>query len=48
MPFDFPGLVLDASALLTLVLTDEEGDEVEELIQDIIRRNGQLLVPPPA
>ena len=46
MPLDFPGLVLDASALLALVLTDEEGGEVEELTQDIIRRNGQLLVPP--
>jgi len=43
---DFPGIVVDASAMLALCLPDEHGNEIEEIIQKIIRKNGQILVPP--
>jgi predicted nucleic acid-binding protein len=42
---DFPGIVLDASALLAFVLSDEEGQVVEDLMHEIVEHNGQILVP---
>ena len=40
-----PIVVLDASAALALVLADEEGAEVQELLLDVVERNGQIFVP---
>jgi predicted nucleic acid-binding protein len=38
-------IVLDTSAVMALVLAEEEGEEVEELIRDTIGINGQIFVP---
>ena len=38
-------IVVDASAALALVLAENEGREVAELIQDTISINGQIFVP---
>jgi predicted nucleic acid-binding protein len=38
-------VVLDASAALAMVLTEEEGQEVAELIGGTISVNGQIFVP---
>jgi predicted nucleic acid-binding protein len=38
-------IVLDASAALALVLAEDEGKEVAELIGDTIEMNGQIFVP---
>jgi len=43
---DFPAVVMDASAFLALVLSEDRGEEVEHVLADIITRNGQVLVPP--
>ena len=42
----FPAVVMDASAFLALVLSEERGGEVERVLADIITQNGQVLVPP--
>jgi len=41
----FPLIVLDASAALALLLSDEEGKEVENMLSDTICHNGQIFVP---
>ena len=38
-------IVLDASAALALVLAEEEGRKVEEMLQGVITVNGQIFVP---
>jgi predicted nucleic acid-binding protein len=38
-------IVLDASAALALVLAEDEGEEVAELINNTISINGQIFVP---
>ena len=38
-------VVLDASAALALVLAEDEGEEVAELINNTISINGQIFVP---
>jgi predicted nucleic acid-binding protein len=38
-------IVVDASAAMALVLAEEEGEEVAELIQETIAGNGQIFVP---
>ena len=38
-------IVLDASAAMALVLAEDEGEEVAELIRDTIAVNGQIFVP---
>ena len=38
-------IVLDASAALALVLAEDQGEEVEELIHETIAVNGQIFVP---
>lgn len=43
---EFPAVVMDASAFLALVLSEDRGPEVEAVLTDIISRNGQVLVPP--
>ena len=43
---EVPALVIDASAFLALFLPDESGKKIEVLIREIVRKNGQLLVPP--
>jgi predicted nucleic acid-binding protein len=40
-----PLLVLDASAALALILSEDEGCEVEALVREIIESNGQIYVP---
>ena len=40
-----PLVVVDASAAAALLLTEEKGDEVAELIRDTIAINGQIFVP---
>jgi len=42
---NFPGIVLDTSAAMALFLQEEEGVELEELINNIINANGQIFVP---
>ena len=41
----FPLVVLDASAVLALVLAEKEGEEVEMLAREILENNGQFYVP---
>jgi len=41
----FPLIVLDASAALALVLTDEEGARIAAIVEDTINGNGQIFVP---
>jgi predicted nucleic acid-binding protein len=43
---DLPVVVMDASASLALALSEDRGLEVEDVLADIIARNGQVLVPP--
>ena len=43
---EVPALILDASAFLALFLPDEIGKEIELVIKDIVRKNGQIIVPP--
>ena len=38
-------IVLDASAVLALVLAENEGTDVEKLIRDTVSINGQIFVP---
>lgn len=38
-------IVLDASAAMALVLAEDEGEEVAELIHDTVATNGQIFVP---
>jgi len=38
-------IVLDASAAMALVLAEDEGEEVAELIRETIDVNGQIFVP---
>ena len=38
-------IVLDASAALALLLAENEGTEVEEILTDTISTNGQIFVP---
>jgi predicted nucleic acid-binding protein len=38
-------IVLDVSSALALLLTEDEGQEVEELIEETISVNGQIFVP---
>jgi predicted nucleic acid-binding protein len=38
-------IVLDASAALSLVLAEKEGQEVEDLLHDTLTVNGQIFVP---
>ena len=38
-------IVLDASAAMALLLTEEEGEEVAELLRGTIAVNGQVFVP---
>ena len=42
---DLPLLVVDASAALAVVFTNEEGAEVETLFRELIAQNGQIHVP---
>lgn len=42
---EFVAVVMDASAFLALVLSEEKGPAVEDVLADIIVRNGQVLVP---
>ncbi|MBT3273116.1 MAG: type II toxin-antitoxin system VapC family toxin [Spirochaetales bacterium] len=41
----FPLVVLDASAALALLLADEEGKSVEDILIETISLNGQIFVP---
>lgn len=41
-----PAIVMDASALLALVLSEEEGPGTENILVGIIEKNGQIFVPP--
>lgn len=41
----FPGFVLDTSAAMALFLQEEEGIQIEEILNDIINANGQIFVP---
>ena len=41
----FPITAMDASAVLAMVLSEEEGPDVEAVITEISRGNGQILVP---
>ncbi len=42
---NFPGIVLDTSAAMALFLQEEEGIQLEEIINNIINANGQIFVP---
>lgn len=39
-------VVLDASAMLSLILSEDSGPLVESCIRSVLSMNGQLLVPP--
>ena len=41
----YPLIVLDASAAMALLLTEEHGEEVAELLRGTISVNGQVFVP---
>ena len=41
----YPLIVLDASAAMALLLAEEQGDEVAELLRGTIAVNGQVFVP---
>lgn len=42
----FPALVIDASAILALMLSEAEGPDVEKPVEELLENNGQLIVPP--
>ena len=41
----YPLIVVDASAAIALLLAEDEGEEVAELIRDTVEINGQIFVP---
>ena len=41
----FPGIILDTSAAMALFLQEEQGIQIEEIIDNIINANGQIFVP---
>jgi len=42
---DFPAFVLDASAAMALFLQEDEGIQIEEILNELISSNGQIFVP---